>query len=255
MKNKSFDNFFYLKDGKIHDIEDVQKEYKNNFGDISKYKGSMFCPECKKAELSFTHKTSSRREFLSKLPTSSHVEGCSYINDYASKKELRKYVKSLTDDQIQDRLESALNSLFNKQNQLNKEIMNSSENNPFVIEHVNINTGVSQRKAIPRKSIKSWFDKAYEGEVYIFYGRVKLEVKEISKKENNKTYYKLIVKTKAKDGSWKEKTSIFRAYIKDDVDIDSIYDIAVFGHIKFYKKFPEINTETLSSIMFRKRKS
>lgn len=41
-----FINCYLSKDFEIHSINEVQKEYEENNGDISKYIGSMFCPEC-----------------------------------------------------------------------------------------------------------------------------------------------------------------------------------------------------------------
>lgn len=41
----------------------------------------MFCPECKKAELSFVHKTSKRRAHLRRNKSSCHEKGCSYNYD------------------------------------------------------------------------------------------------------------------------------------------------------------------------------
>lgn len=44
-------------------LYEVQKEYEQNKGDISKYRDKMLCPECQIANLRFTHKTSERRAF------------------------------------------------------------------------------------------------------------------------------------------------------------------------------------------------
>ena len=85
MANVSFEEFYYNEDDQIHDLYEIQKEYEKNNGNISKYRGHIFCSECKIAELSFTHKTSIRRAFLSKIPSSDHAEYCSFKHDCATK--------------------------------------------------------------------------------------------------------------------------------------------------------------------------
>lgn len=72
MPNNSYEDFLYDEDQQLHSVYEVQKEYEQNKGDISKYRDKMLCPECKKAKLRFTHKTSERRAFLSTFPTSNH---------------------------------------------------------------------------------------------------------------------------------------------------------------------------------------
>lgn len=252
MQNKSFNEFYYSVDKKIHFLEEVQEEYEKNSGNITKFRGDMFCPECRVAKLGFTHKTLKKREFLSKLPSSSHKENCSYINDYATKKELKEFVNSLSNQQIQDRLEAVLNNLLNKQQEESNKIDNTQETNPFVINKVNKITNSTVRKSIPRKSIRSWFDKDTENQLFVFYGTVKLDVEEIKQKKNNKSFYRLLIKTQ-KGNDWFVKTKVFRANIKDEIDPNSFYDIALFGYIEFYRGFPQLKTENLSSILFRKR--
>ena len=57
MPNNSYEYFLYVDDQQVHSIFEVQKEYEQKNGDISKYRDKMLCLECKKAKLSFTHKT------------------------------------------------------------------------------------------------------------------------------------------------------------------------------------------------------
>ena len=66
MKRKQFDDFYFIKDGKIHTLDEVKERYEKNNGDISYFQGRMRCTECKEAFLSFTRKTSRCREYLSK---------------------------------------------------------------------------------------------------------------------------------------------------------------------------------------------
>ena len=242
-----FVEFYYTDDKQLHDLYEVQKEYKEKKGDISKYRGKMFCPECKIAELSFTHQTSHRREFLSKKPSSEHLTGCSYRHEYASKRELKQFAKSLDEKQIQDRLEAALNQLMTKKTNICNIGDNRLNKNPFIMSLAN-KKGSRIRKSIPRKSVLSWFDKSEKNKIFIFYGRVKLECEEVNTK--NGTRFRLIIYIK-KQNEWKRKTSIYRDIIKDKIDPEKFYDIAVLGEINFYNGFPQIKTVTFNSIMLR----
>lgn len=249
MSNTSFEKFWYTKDNQLHNLSEVQKEYKGNNGDISKYRDKMYCPECKSAKLSFTHKTSSRREFLSKIPSSDHTNSCSFNHNPVTKSEIKKVTETLSDAQIQDRLEAALNQLLPKKSNESSVILADVKTNPFIIEVQNENDKII-RKSIPRKSINAWFDKSEENKIYIFYGRVKFKYEKIEI-ENN-VYCKLIIKTD-NGKNWIKKTSI---NVKKVYNIDemTIYDIAILGYIKFYKGYPQINIEKSTSIMFRESK-
>lgn len=251
MINISFEEFYYTEDNQIHYLDEVQKEYEQKHGDISKYRGRMVCPECKKAELRFTHKTSNRRAFLSKIPSSEHEGGCSFIHDYATNSEIKQFAKTLTKKQIQDRLEAVLNQLLPKKEKDCNGVSNESKNNPFIIKVVD-KKGSSIRRSIPRKSINSWFDKSEEKKVFIFYGYVKLSNEEI-KNEKGK-YFRLIVKTKNQN-EWKKKTSVFRGTIPENIDEEKNYYIAVLGEIEFYKGFPQIKTTSFDAIMLREART
>ena len=66
--NIFFESFFFTKDGQEHYTFEIQEEYENNNGDISKFRGDLRCPDCIKSDLSFNNKTSARIEYLSKIP-------------------------------------------------------------------------------------------------------------------------------------------------------------------------------------------
>ena len=250
LANVGFEAFYYTKDNQLHDLYEIQEEYERNNGDISKYRGYIFCPECKKAELSFTHRTLSRRAFLSKIPSSDHAEDCLFKNDYATNSEIRQFTNTLNDRQIQDRLESALNQLLPKKVKVDNDASDKIKDHPLVIIK-NDKKGSSIKKVIPRKSINCWFDKSEENNLFVFYGKVKLEIQEIETEKGK--FFRLIVKTKQKN-QWKKKTSIFRGRTRDNIFEENIYDIAIIGEIEFYKNFPQIKTITTHSIMYRKSK-
>ncbi|OXZ38053.1 hypothetical protein [Finegoldia magna] len=205
----------------------------------------MRCPECKEAILSFTRKISRCREYLSKEPSSSHLDNCSYNYDYASKKQIIKYVETMNDNQIQDKIESVLNMLMNRDISTDININSQVQrDNPLIIK--SFNGGDSIQRTIPRKSISMGLDKEYEGKVFIFYGKVKLKV------EPFKEFFILLIYTKRKDETWGYKTKVFRGRFEDKIDEDKEYDIAILGYLDFsYGSTPEIKTVKFNSLLYR----
>lgn len=250
MPNNSYEYFLYVDDQQVHSIFEVQKEYEQKNGDISKYRDKMLCPECKKAKLSFTHKTSGTRAYLSTFPTSNHEEGCSYNYDLASNRAVKQFVVTLTPEQVHDRLEAMLNKLLPGAIRDNKNAFNDEKENPLVI-NIGARTHQSNRRAIRRKSMNGWFDKADEDNMFLFYGKVRLSVEERETKKGKR--YILIVKTKRGE-EWIRKTSIFRGMAQDVIDEHTTYDLAVLGHLEFYKNFPQIVTESFAAILYRESK-
>lgn len=97
-----------------------------------------------------------------------------------------------------------------------------------------------------------WLDKEDEGKIFIFYGRVKLNIDTVKSKKDSSVYYRLIINTKKRDGSWGYKTKVFRGQYKDEIECGREYDIAMLGHIKFYKKIPEIEVAR-NALLYRAR--
>lgn len=244
-KPKSFEEFYSKSKDDVLDIDIVADYADNHDGDIGAYFGDMFCPECKNASLSFVHKTSKRRAHLKKKKTSCHNKECSYNYDYASKKETIKYVGSLTDGQIQDRLNSMMNMLFRTDipYKAANEIVERSipeEPNPMLLSVESGNNNIY--KALRRKKLNAWIDASDGEDFFAFYGRVKLKVVEKEKidEDSRNTYqYNLLqIYTQNKKGEWKFRTSLYRGKIKDIIKEDSIYNIVIIGHLDFkFKPF------------------
>lgn len=245
MKGKKFDDFYFVKDCQIHNLDEVQEHYEKNNCNISYYKGDMRCPDCQKARLAFTHKTSKNREYLSKEPSSSHLDNCSYNYDYASKKQIIEYVETMNDNQIQDKLEAALNMLMNRSASKDININSQAQrDNPLTIK--SSNGGNSIQRTIPRKSLSVWLDKEYEDEVFIFYGKVKFRVEPV------KEFFRLLIYTKRRDGSWGYKTKVFRGKFEDKIDETKEYDAVILGYLDFsYGNTPEIKLVKYNSVLYR----
>lgn len=251
-KPKSFEKFYFKIDDKEHYINEVQKEYEEKNGNISYYKGNMFCPECLEAELSFTHRTNRSREYLSKLPNSNHAINCSYNYDYATSTIVNKYISTLPKQKLIDRLESMLNRLIKKENdELDKNIISKQKKeNPLLISNVNANK-VKTTYSIRKKSLNAWFDRnEMRDNTYIFYGKVKFEVEE--KLKNNsldeEKFYYLKLYSKNKKGEYKYRAKIYRNN-KDDIIEGQLYYIAVIGTFDF--NYMQIQTEFSYSVYYR----
>lgn len=257
MKRKQFDDFYFIKDGKIHTLDEVQEQYEKNNGDISYFQGRMRCPECKEAILSFTRKTSRCREYLSKEPSSSHLDKCSYNYVYASKKQIIEYVQTMNDNQIQDKLESALNMLMNRDTSTDISINSQAQrDNPLIIKSSNGSNSI--QRTIPIKSLSMWLDKEYKGKVFIFYGKVKLKVEPVKQAEQegrvepSEEFFKLLIYTKRRDETWGYKTKVFRGRFEDKIDETKEYDIAILGYLDFsYGNTPEIKLVKYNSLLYR----
>lgn len=246
---EKFKEFYFTGDQRLHNLDELEKEYEQKSGDISSYRGRIFCPECRIAGLAFTHKTSKKGAFLSTLPSSDHMADCSLKYESVSRREIKDYVSNLGEEEMQDRLEAMLNRMLLREREENQIPANDVGDNPFTIL-VRREGQPNTRKCIPRKSLNSWFDKDEENNVFLFYGSVHLEVKEIETKWG--TRYKLIVKTN-QQGEWKTKTTIYRGENRDEIDQHQNYDLAIIGQLEFYNKLSQIKTVSRSSIMFRIR--
>ena len=175
---KSFDEFYFCTADEKEDIKTLN-DYFIKYKNLGMYQDNMFCPECRQAELSYVPKTSQRRAHLKRKTSSKHTNGCSYQFDYASKKYIEEYFKNLRDDQIKDKLDAMMRSLFFKKEYLPQTAIDRgdfSDENPLVLTR-KIERQV-HHKTLRRKSIEKWLDKELEDELHLFYGKVRLSISE-----------------------------------------------------------------------------
>lgn len=198
----------------------------------------MFCPECRKAALTFVHKTSKRRAHLRRIANSAHKSNCSYNYEYAPEKRTIEYVQSLSNSQIQDKLDSIMNMLCGTHNKRvdDRKDMDTPQTaeNPMLIPERNYG---STKKALRRKKLNSWIDQSDGEDLCAFYGQVKLIVKENEKRGDQPgdtyTFNLLEIYTKNKRGKWKFRTRLYRGKEKDSVNEDSVYNIVLIGRLNF----------------------
>ena len=99
---KIFIDFYSKQKNDTFSIDDaVRDSYEGN-----KFRNDMFCPECRQAQLTLVAETSKHRAYLKRIPSSSHQQGCSFIYKYVTNRVIiKKYIDSLTKEQLQDKLD------------------------------------------------------------------------------------------------------------------------------------------------------
>lgn len=256
-KQQSFEKFFYTNENAIRNIEIVIDYADKHEGDYSPYKGHMLCPECQTAELTFVHKSSIRRAHLKKIPSTDYLEDCSYNFDYASKKLIKKYIDDLTSNQVQDRLNAIMNILFGDRKKITTINGNTNyreaKDNPLLFQDV-INNKPTDFKALRRKRLADWIDESDGTDLHLFYGKVKLSIEEktaTNKNNEEYSYYLLKLRTQNKKSEWKYRTSIYRGSIRDEIDEQKIYQIALIGNLNFKYKWWSTDLINKSAIRYK----
>lgn len=251
-KPKSFDEFYYSTKDDVLDIDLITRYVDSHNGSIGEYDGKMFCPECRMAELNYVRKTSGRREHLRRCPTAKHIHNCSYNYEYASRKLVKSYITSLSNDKIQDKLNSIINMLCrpvrNIGEENNGEYPNNIINNPMVIKKKEGKEGIS--KSLRRKQIKVWIDESNCGEYFVFYGKVKLKVVEKESKIHQSRYnlLEICIPNNRVDGELRFRTSLYRGQIKDGIKEDTMYYIAIIGQVG--KKSWQIELDNIHAVKY-----
>ena len=230
-----FEEFYYLTENRLCSLYEIEQEYRYLDRSMSRYTDCMYCPECKKAKLTYRHGSNGKHGYLAKLPSSNHDITCTYNYEEGSKKVVTQYIDSLSEGKLQDKLETALNLLIRSKQKNNVEVDNKGMRDTFLIR--TNNTKESQKYVtIPRKSLNSWLDKECEEVPYIFYGKVRVKLRSMISKIGNE-YYMLDLLTAKRDGTWKYKISVFlNKYMYYHCKIDSLledkdYAVALCGKI------------------------
>lgn len=188
MGDYKFDKFYYTEDeSNEHYLSEIEGLSEANF--IRSYKGKMRCPECKGPQLSLVKKEGST--FLRTYPNQPHefVDGemCIYECDTASKKVIEEYIKELRKKKkIRSLLEATMRKLFKQDTVANvlPQISESRSSNPLLIERIQ-NDSTVKRNIVPHYSFKSWGKNIPQDRLLIVYGKVYIELIEISKKDKN----------------------------------------------------------------------
>lgn len=255
-KSKRIDEFYSRQKDDTFNIQIVADYAENHEGELGEFYGDMFCPECHQAKLSFVHKFSKRRAHFRRA--SKHEKNCSYNYVYASKRTVTKYINSLSNEKIQDKLNSIMNMLCRDSHMKKVNIDDAEKNtkkreNPMLIPEQNKKKTIL--RALRRKRLNGWIDESDGTDLYVFFGKVKLEVSEKEKNSDDSPkgfkYNILNIYTQNKQGEWKFRTSLYRGEIKDFVKKDAVYHIVLIGNLEFNHKPFRINLVNQNAIKYR----
>lgn len=237
MSKPEYDEFFYKGTPEhIVELKDALvkgRDYRDTLSDDYD-RSLLFCPECHNGQLKFTPEYPPRRAFLSFIGNgeTDHAEGCSHKLPAAGKRETKEYYDSLTNQQIENKLNAAINRFLRH--------INPDENTPEEERYLNHpavmtrhRNGEVLRKRLLTRSINSIYD-INDDELNIpilLYGNVYLSVEEKPDKEdeNNKIFFLNLYDTKTKN-----RIRFFIRYQNQDiVDKDIVYYIALI--VEYYK--------------------
>lgn len=254
MSPKRFDQFYFTDDGQICSVDDVAEYADRYSGKIVKYEGKMYCPECRQAQLTFVHRTSIKKAHLRRIPSSFHQNNCSYNYEYALPDCVKQYFSLMTENEIDDKLNSILYMLCREKQSAVKPYSKdgaTEKTNPMcVMENTR---GGKTIRCLRRKSLNAGGDgirKEKTDEIFVFYGKVKLHVEK--RYGNNGALYYLLQIFAEQRGGGIIQTRTCRYKIRDVIDEECLYDIAMIGTLNF--KYPPFSVDLLrpSAIKFCK---
>ena len=229
MPDNKFESFFY--ENNIFYLEDNL----TNDGKlpISFNRDALFCPECKSARLKFTSATSQKNAFLSTWPGDAHIPNCDYGFESASKKEICEYYMTLTGDQIQDKLEACMNHFFRlNTTAAHLESDNKIEDNPIIL----VNHETKKHKRLLTRSLKSVVmrDDDMLDTPILFYGKVKLEIKEV------KPFHSIVVKNIKSNKPFLYLNNGLLCYAPKEIDSNCVYNFVFIGMYQCNSKYPKL---------------
>ena len=219
------------------------------------YRNDMFCPECRQAQLTLVARTSNHRAYLKRIPSSVHRQECSYNYEYATKGAINNYVNTLTDKELQDKLD-AIMRLLCKPKLIHDYFMsidahgNNIKESPMVITSNN-----GSLKALKRKKLGAYIEQSEEGVLYAFYGKVRLRLRCTEKSsKTNKEYeiYFLDIFTLNADEEWKKRASFYLGSSPLEIDEDSLYYIVFIGYPQFENGYPNIELANKKAFKYEK---
>lgn len=236
MSKPEYDEFYYTKDTQgIVEFADALVKDSNNRDTLSNEydRDYLFCPECMMAKLKFTPEYPPRKAFLSFVGNgdTEHSDICSHRLSLIGKREASEYYDNLTEQQIENKLNSAIEKFLRHSNPTTSEhVHDNPDNNPSVAVYRKDNNVI--RKRLLTRSIYSIYD-IDNDELNIpilLYGIVKLSVEQHkSKYEGGNDYFYINILSKNTN---KRIRFFYRASNKDIVDEDAIYYISLIAFFK-----------------------
>lgn len=188
MGDYKFDTFYYsIDDSSEHYLSEIENLSDTEYEQL--YKGKMYCPKCKKPQLTLVKKADS--SFLRTYPHQLHetIDGkmCPYSFETASKATMEGYVKELRDKKkIKSTLEAIMRRLTEPplpKATINK-FTSSSSKDALLIEK-KVKNKPLKRNVIPHYSFMSWGKNIPQDQLLVVYGKVYIELKDSSYKDSD----------------------------------------------------------------------
>lgn len=184
MSKCKFEDAFCSKSGRIIDIAEASDLYASNPAEYKKISNNLYCPECKKAKLSFVNGST---KYFRTFKGSLHNENCSLSQELMSVKQTADFIANTENRAaILRQIASAMAVLFNDNS---KRIIKKT--NVTELDETQTITGFStnykKRKRIARKRIDLPFSDEDFNAPKIFYGKV------CALWEKTNTKYKLLM--------------------------------------------------------------
>ena len=249
-ERKHFDEFFSKKQNRNFDLSSaIENE--------SIFRSDIFCPECKKAQLTLVAKTHRHRAYLRRIPTSHHHRGCSYNYEYANKKTTYDYIKSLNPEELQDKLESIMRLLC-KPPLLHQSLSTEAKTTDVDASAMLIPSQNKSNvlKSLKRKKLGTYIDPSENGELYVFYGKVYLKIKSFPQYDSNtnKLYsiYFLEIYARNSNEELKKKASFYLGNSLKEIDEESQYYMVFIGYPSFNRMYPEIKLVSRDAFIYKK---
>lgn len=252
---KVFNEFYSKQKNDVYHIDDaiLDSTAENTF------RNDMFCPECKQAQLTLVAKTSKHRAYLKRIPSSSHKQGCSYNYEYATRKAIQEYVDSLSNTELQDKLDSIMRLLckpklihdcFSATN-----VHDSNKGvSPMVIR--SSKNHFNSLKALRKKKIGTYIEQSEEGILYAFYGKVHLQIHCVEKEDTalNQKYkiYFLNILALSSKKEWKKRASFYLGGNPLTIDDNALYYIVFIGYPQFKNNYPNIMLVNKNAFRYEK---
>ena len=172
MSEHKYEEFYLLNDCKEHPVYILQ--YVSDEEYIRKYDGNMYCPLCKKAQLS---RVRGKSVFLRTNPGQEHgmIDGetCDYAFDRKSITETEKIIKDLEENnQLGTKLDSIMLQLIKRTTNTAVAVQVQEESRPPITKSKSTGTRNITRTIVPRYSFLNWGITTPQDHLIIAYGRV-----------------------------------------------------------------------------------
>lgn len=250
---RKFKKFYFKEDEKIHYLYEIMDAIKKDRTKALKYyEGNIFCPVCRMAPLSINIE----HEYLYVSPNhqKAHDEECPMRAEYLGRRELVTLYDSLTDEELEGRLNAAINQgirLDLGNNDINN---NVNGNNNADDDEVNEVIYRGRIRRIPKRSIYS--NKIYLnlGLSTLYYGLCYIEQEYI--KDGNSDDEKIsksdgdVIKEKDKAKNEKDKESYWMLHILNRNNRKPLMSIKLTKNVKGYFKYDFKDPNKLYNIAF-----